>query len=71
MSWGYDSMSEKPVVYVGENSPEQIAYKLMGHIAEVEKKVFRTAELGNSTVAGRKWILDTYSECLAAAKGLR
>lgn len=60
------------VVHIGENSPEQIAYKLLERVASVEQKLmYATKQPGESQVADRKWILDTFSECLTAAKGNR
>jgi hypothetical protein len=55
-----------PVVHIGENSPEQIAYKLFDHIVRVERQDLYPdrGEQG----ATRKWILDTYAECLLAVK---
>jgi hypothetical protein len=50
------------VVHIGENSPEHVAYELFRHIALVE---------GKPLVSGgpdRKWILDTYAECLLAVR---
>jgi hypothetical protein len=63
----------KPVVQIGENSPEQVAYKLMELVAEIEEKSIQTKKPSAPgwTAADRKWILDTYSECLQAAKGYR
>ena len=55
------------VVHIGENSPEQVAYKLMDIIGSVEGKVFYQDQ--NS--ADRTWILDTYAECLLAVVGSR
>src|SRR5687768_3433472 len=61
-----------PVVHIGENSPERIAYKLMDHIATVEKKImFHTRELEGRQTVDRQWILDTYAECLQAVQGKR
>jgi hypothetical protein len=48
-----------------ENTPEYIAYRLFQHVACVERKSID----GTGATAGladRKWILDTYSECLMA-----
>jgi hypothetical protein len=54
-------MADAPVVHIGENSPEEVAYKLMERIAFVEGKVL----LGMGTARpDRKWVLDTYKECL-------
>jgi hypothetical protein len=61
-----------PVVHIGENSPEQVAYKQMLEIANVERKTLHaSAPSSGWTAADRKWILDTYAECLRAATGLR
>ena len=57
-------MAEQTVVHIGENSPEQVAYKLMKDIANVEGKVLYKDQ--NS--ADRQWILDTYAECLQAVR---
>lgn len=60
------------VVHIGENSPEQVAYKLLERVASVENKLlYFTKQPDGSQVADRQWILDAYSECLAAVKGFR
>ena len=59
-----------PVVHIGENSPEQIAYKLLETIASNEKKTLHWS-VGSTATADRKWLLDTYAECLAAVSGKR
>jgi hypothetical protein len=48
------------IVHVGENSPEQVAYKLFSHIADVEKKTLAGPDVNVS----REWILRTYAQCL-------
>ena len=48
-----------PVIYIGENSPEQIAYKLLLLIASKEGKL-----IDDCATENRKWLLDTYAECL-------
>ena len=54
----------------GVNSPEQVAHRLMHHVADVEgKKLYLSSE--SETVADRKYILDTFAECLDAVKGNR
>jgi hypothetical protein len=55
------------VVHSGENSHEQIAYKLLLTIAENEKKPLHSAAAGGAT-ADRKWLLDTYAECLLTVR---
>jgi hypothetical protein len=54
-------MADAPVVHIGENSPEQVAYKLYRDIRLEEKK----------SNADRKYVLDTYAECLEAVRGHR
>ena len=39
-------MADAPVVNIGENSPEQVAYKLFNHIADVENKRLYQATSG-------------------------
>lgn len=64
-------MSDKPpVVHIGENSPEQIAFKLLTAIAHVEGKN-ASGVYGGNEKADRKWLLDTYAECLEAVRGYR
>jgi hypothetical protein len=60
-------MADETVVHIGENSPEQVAYRLMHEIAEVERIAIISGDLQPQwTRAGRAWILDTYQECLYA-----
>lgn len=64
-----------PVVHIGENSTEHVALKLLEVVARLEQKSLSGTEAG-SLKAGwvkgdRKYVLDTYSECLQAAKGYR
>jgi hypothetical protein len=61
---GENAMADAPTVQLGENSPEQVAFKLLTIIAASEKKAINT---GGAT-ADRKWLLDTYAECLLAVK---
>ncbi len=50
-------MADIPVVHIGENSPEFIAYRLMRDIVRLEKGA-----------GDRKKLLDTYAECLRTVK---
>lgn len=60
-------MADNTTVHIAENSAEQVAYKLFERVAAVEnKRLFHTNEVAD--VADRKWILDTYAECLLAVK---
>ena len=56
------------VVHIGENSPEQVAYRLLHEIAAVEAKSFSRTPSTSYQSADRKWILDTYAECLNAVR---
>ena len=51
-------MADQTVVHLGENSPEQVAYKLLERIAAYE----------NWSTFDRKKLLDTYAECLFAVR---
>jgi hypothetical protein len=60
-------VADAPVVHIGENSPEEVAYKLLRHIAYVEDKIIASGGMGSGgTPADRAYILDTYAECLVA-----
>ena len=64
-------MADAPVVHIGENSPEYVAYKLMVNIAATEGFHIRLGPMADREQPTRKWILDTYAECLEAVKGFR
>lgn len=63
-------MTDAPIVHIGENSPEEVAYKLMINVAIAEGK--DTNNMRGFTYvlksADRKWLLDTYAECLSTVK---
>lgn len=58
-------MSDAAVVHLGENSPEHVALKLFYEVARAEKK--ETA-LTSGQPVDRKWVLDTYAECVTAVR---
>ena len=62
-------MADETVVHIGENSPEHIAYRLLEDVARVEGRSFYTRTGQDSDAADRKYILDTYAECLSAVGG--
>jgi hypothetical protein len=65
-------MAETIVLRIGDNSPEHVAYKLLIDVARIEKKAdSHGIKVGANEGADRKWLLDTYAECLAAAKNQR
>jgi hypothetical protein len=60
-------MADNTTVHIGENSPEQIAFKLLERISSVEKLSLHSTNSGQA--ADRKWILSTYFECLQVVRG--
>ncbi len=62
-------MADNTVVHIGENSPEQVAFRLLEKIADVEDRPLYLSREKKS--ADRKWILDTYAECLLAVLARR
>jgi hypothetical protein len=56
-------MADAPVVHIGENSPEYVAFRLMRMIAANEKKA-----VDSSALADRDWIIRTYCMCLKAVQ---
>ena len=70
-------MADDTVVHTGGNTPEQVAYKLMHDIAAIEGKTLLTTTgapgapssgRGGKDLPDRKWLLDTYAECLLAVR---
>ena len=64
-------MTDKPIVHIGENSPEEVALKLLRVIAEVERKSLHANPSNGYQTVDRNWLLSTYSECLSAVRGYR
>lgn len=62
-------MTDNTVVKFGENSPEYVAYRLLQDIKVAEGIGYNTSSGRNNV--DRKWILETYAECLAAVQGVR
>lgn len=61
-------MSDASVTHIGENSREQIAFKLFEIIARVEKKSITGSEQSELksgwTKADKNYVLSTYAECI-------
>lgn len=57
-------MADNNVVHIGENSPEQVAYKLMRDIARSQSVHLE----GTSINSNRDWIIKTYCACLHAVR---
>ncbi|MCA3564978.1 MAG: hypothetical protein IOC90_13515 [Methylocystis sp.] len=49
-------MAEQAVVHIGENSPEEVAYKLLQDIMDSEQRT-KHPKLKEKTLADRKWLL--------------
>lgn len=56
-------MADAPVVHIGENSPQEVAFKLLRMVMAAENK--------GISDANREYILDGYAECLNATNGFR
>jgi hypothetical protein len=61
-------MADDSIVHLAENSPEQVAYKLLEMIAFAEGKALRACAMGPK--ADRAYILSTYWECLKVVQGI-
>lgn len=58
-------MADERVVHIGENSPEQVAYRLMQDIARCEG----TDLVGDGDrAATREWVLATFAQCLMTVR---
>jgi hypothetical protein len=53
-------MADEPVIHIGENSPEQVAYKLLQLVAKSEGFSLSSGE----SQPNKEWILTTYAQCL-------
>jgi len=58
-------MADTPVVNLGDNSAEHVAYKLMRHIANAEGVKLE----GMGINSNREWIIKTYIMCRTAVSG--
>lgn len=63
-------MTDIPVLHIGDGSPEQIAFRLLMIIGQSEGKSLDASGYAKPDVT-RKWLLDTYAECLDATRGSR
>ncbi|WP_322882632.1 hypothetical protein U8C37_10170 [Sinorhizobium medicae] len=65
-------MSDKNIVHIGENSPEEVAFKLLQAVAAVEKKSLSAADASDLkpgwSKADRTYILSAYGECISAVR---
>lgn len=63
MSEEKSSVGPRPIDLAGD-SPELIAFALLRYLAQLE-------QVDNVAKFDRAWLLDAYSDCLAAVKGNR
>jgi hypothetical protein len=56
------------IVHIGENSPEQVAYKMMKDIANAEQVSLVPNGPADWKRADRAWILQTFAVCLDAVR---
>jgi hypothetical protein len=64
-------MPDSSVVHIGENSQEKIAHTLLHEIMRTEGRVSYKPQSSGDQQADRKYLLDTYAECIEAVKGFR
>jgi hypothetical protein len=62
------NMADQTSEHASEETPEYLAYRLFLHIADLETKNLHGDPARDRTVADRKWVLDTYAECLQAVR---
>lgn len=64
-------MSELNAARAAGESIEQVAFKLLIMVGEAEKNLTGSGSPRTDASIDRSWILDTFSECLQAARGSR
>jgi hypothetical protein len=58
-------MADNTVVHIGENSPEQVAYRLFTHISQIENRALYAS---GDNPADREWVLRTYQQCIRTVR---
>lgn len=61
-------MADNTTVHIGENSPEQVAYKLLHDVMTAEDRTLHGA--GSTKRADRDYILTTYQQCRRVVAGM-
>jgi hypothetical protein len=61
-------VTDQPSEHGVEDTAEHMAYRLFLHIADLETKNLHGDPSRDRTIADRKWVLDTYAECLRAIR---
>ena len=63
-------MAADTVVHIGENSPQQVAYKLMTDIMTAEHVSLYADHSSSEKRADRAYIFNLYYECMRAVGGM-
>lgn len=70
-AWLLEGVGPEDASAQESQTPAQVALRLLEIVSAVEKKNITSGVQAGWTAADRAWVLDTYSECLRAALGLR
>jgi hypothetical protein len=66
MSIASRGVASQASAIASENTPEYVAYLLLGHVAAIEGFVLPLGPGNEKAPKDRKWLLDAYAECLRA-----
>ena len=64
--WRMKMADQASVVHIGENSPEEVAFKLLKEVAAAEGMSMYAGPGGQKPT--RAWLLQTYGDCLRAVR---
>ena len=59
---------QSPTITFINHSPEKVALDLVQIISLIEKRSLHSGPPAGWTSADRKWLLDTYAECIQAVR---
>jgi hypothetical protein len=62
-------MADDPIVKVGENSPEQVAFQLLRMVATIERVSLSGEPTPDLRPATKAWLLNTYTDCIHVVRG--
>ena len=62
-------MADDPIVKVGENSPEQVAFQLLRMVATIERVSLSGEATADLRPATKAWLLNTYTDCIHVVRG--
>ncbi|MGD9536426.1 MAG: hypothetical protein AB7P52_09595 [Alphaproteobacteria bacterium] len=63
-------MADRPIVHLGKNSPEQVAWRLMQTIMQAEAKTANPliAKDGGEELVDRRYLIGLYRDCLQTVR---